>query len=156
MEEGDPVCVRCKATSSLMWHKGEDGAVLCLECHSNAEKASGSSSKANSETSSQNGHHPSGSNGQGNGGNATPTTSSHGRKTRLRERTSKAKQVRENLQLMHFIDFDATFYRSSSSGGVALFPVSPLQFLRCLQYESDVQTGAGRLGTRLGWGVYYL
>lgn len=32
MEE--PICARCKVTSSLMWEKNKDGEVLCLECHS--------------------------------------------------------------------------------------------------------------------------
>lgn len=73
----EPVCSRCQATSSLMWHRGEEGAVVCLGCHS-AEK--GSKSSTVSETSSQNGH----------------STNNHGstlrRNTRLREKGGKAKQ----------------------------------------------------------------
>jgi len=60
-----------------MWHRGEEGVVVCLGCHS-AEK--GSKSSTVSETSSQNGH----------------STNNHGstlrRNTRLREKGGKAKQ----------------------------------------------------------------
>ena len=77
----DPVCSRCQATSSLMWHRGEEGAIVCLGCHS-AEK--GSKSSTVSETSSQNGH----------------STSCHGstlrRNTRLREKSGKVKQSKGN------------------------------------------------------------
>lgn len=28
----DPVCVKCKAVSSVLWHRGEDGSVVCHNC----------------------------------------------------------------------------------------------------------------------------
>ena len=74
----DPVCSRCHATSSLMWHRGEEGEVVCLGCHS-AEKSSKSSTM--SETSSQNGHSAS------NQGSTPPR-----RNTRLRDKGGRTKQ----------------------------------------------------------------
>lgn len=94
-EEG-PVCVRCKATSSLMWHKADEGTVLCLECHGNADKSSGGS-KTNlpqqiSAQNSQNGH-KNHDNGQQNGQSTSGSgTNGQNRRTRLREKNSKGKQ----------------------------------------------------------------
>ncbi len=104
-----PVCSQCQATSSLMWHKNEDGSILCLECRSNEKAAteshpvppatnktcpdkdgkenSGSSnSSESSETSGQNG-----ANGTVTGN--TNASNSHGRRTRLRERAARGKQA---------------------------------------------------------------
>ena len=39
----EPVCARCKVTSSLMWEKNKEGEVLCLECHSSTRHESPSS-----------------------------------------------------------------------------------------------------------------
>ena len=36
----DPVCTRCKTTSSLIWQRDQKGAVICLECHSTEKSAS--------------------------------------------------------------------------------------------------------------------
>ena len=69
----DPIgCVKCKAVSSIVWHRGEDGGVVCHSCQpSDAEKC-------NSETSSQLSGHC-----QGTGG---------GNKGKPKEKASKAKQ----------------------------------------------------------------
>lgn len=36
----DPVCTRCKATSSFIWQRDQKGAVICLECHSTEKSVS--------------------------------------------------------------------------------------------------------------------
>ena len=35
---GEPECTKCHVTSSPIWRRNEDGAILCLECHSAAKK----------------------------------------------------------------------------------------------------------------------
>ena len=45
----EPVCARCKVTSSLMWEKNKEGEVLCLECHSSTRHEPSSSVNARAE-----------------------------------------------------------------------------------------------------------
>ena len=35
---GEPECTKCHVTSSPIWRRNEDGAIVCLECHSTAKK----------------------------------------------------------------------------------------------------------------------
>lgn len=35
---GRPVCTRCKVTSSLMWQRDRDGAIICLDCQAANKK----------------------------------------------------------------------------------------------------------------------
>ena len=84
-----PVCTNCKVTSSLMWQRSKNGAILCLECH-NAEKTTKSS--ASSETSS----HSSSYTERVPHSNSPPRIASPNvttrRATRSRERNTRAKQ----------------------------------------------------------------
>ena len=34
----EPECSKCHVTSSPIWRRNEDGAIICLECHSAAKK----------------------------------------------------------------------------------------------------------------------
>ena len=51
----DPVCARCKSTSSLMWQRDSEGAVVCLDCHTAEKVAKSRSSPSTESVSSQNG-----------------------------------------------------------------------------------------------------
>ena len=52
MSECDPVCVRCGVTSSLMWHRDQEGAVICLDCHRTQKAAQSALTSSESPTSS--------------------------------------------------------------------------------------------------------
>ena len=88
MEDQDgPVCARCETTSSLMWNKSDEGTILCLECHRSEKSASKAPSSTNSRTTTPSSETPP----PGNGGQ---TTSTPGRRTRMKERTAKARQAK--------------------------------------------------------------
>ena len=70
----DIVCVKCKAVSSVVWHRGEGGSVLCHGCQSSEVE------KCNSETSSQLSGH---AYGQSSGGSKPKPN---------KEKATKAKQ----------------------------------------------------------------
>ena len=38
MASSEPQCSTCQATSSPMWRRNEEGATICLECHSLLKK----------------------------------------------------------------------------------------------------------------------
>lgn len=97
-----PVCSECKATSSLMWHKNEDGSILCLECRSNENAASEGHTPATKKDAKENsnGSHSSEAcetvpqNGGASGVAANNNGSNNqGRRTRLRERAVRGKQT---------------------------------------------------------------
>lgn len=67
----DPVCAKCKAVTSVLWHKGEEGTVVCHSCRSPDIE------KCNSETSSQLSGHCQGTSGS---------------KVKPKEKATKAKQ----------------------------------------------------------------
>lgn len=90
MAQRNPVCSKCKATSSLMWHKSPNGSIICLDCQTAEKKANSSSPQSTrsasvlSDTTSQC-HIDKTSQSQSPG----PTTR---RSTRSRERANRAKQ----------------------------------------------------------------
>lgn len=45
----EPICARCKVTSSLMWEKNKEGEVLCLECNSSTRQELASTAGTRSE-----------------------------------------------------------------------------------------------------------
>lgn len=45
----EPICARCKVTSSLMWEKSKEGEVLCLECNSSTRQELASTASTRSE-----------------------------------------------------------------------------------------------------------
>lgn len=45
----EPICARCKVTSSLMWEKNKEGEVLCLECNSSTRQELASTASSRSE-----------------------------------------------------------------------------------------------------------
>lgn len=54
----EPVCERCRSTSSLIWQRDQKGEVICLDCHATektASKASANLSSVTSDSPSQNG-----------------------------------------------------------------------------------------------------
>ena len=69
----DPVCSKCKGTSSLIWQRDQKGEIICLDCHA-AEKAASKSflslSNAISDSSTSNGK-------QGSPHKGTSRTSQH-------------------------------------------------------------------------------
>jgi len=90
MSQRNPVCARCKSTSSLMWHKTATGTIICLDCQK-SEKASSNSSSPQSSRSTTSTHSDiSGSHNKNNNSESPgPTTR---RSTRSREKAIKAKQ----------------------------------------------------------------
>lgn len=95
MAQRNPVCTKCKATSSLMWHKTPSGSIICLDCQTAEKKANSSSPQSTrsasvlSDTSS---HTDKNSQSQSPG----PTTR---RSTRSRERANRAKQQQTQTEI---------------------------------------------------------
>ena len=81
----DPVCSRCKTTSSLMWHKNKEGEILCLACNSEP-KASPSTISERQQQQPQQQATATPTSGPGNHtATAAPSTNTGpGRRTRLR------------------------------------------------------------------------
>ena len=53
MSDCEPVCSRCKVTSSLMWQRDKGGAILCLDCHTAAKNAKSSPAPSSSSSSTE-------------------------------------------------------------------------------------------------------
>ena len=114
----EPVCIKCEATSSLLWQKNQSGALLCLECYSHEKRnrlsrspapqrttssAQAASSESNNTSSSS--QSSTSNNQQAQSVTDKPSTSKHHtstintrRTTRARERTNRAKQQQQVQQ----------------------------------------------------------
>ena len=116
-----PVCIKCKATSSLLWQKNQSGALLCLDCYSQERRTRSSRSpqriaSSTSTSSSESNSTPTSSSQSTTTTNATTTTTnpqaqssekpssnkhhqtctiSTRRTTRARERNNRAKQQQQ-------------------------------------------------------------
>ncbi len=100
----DPVCARCKGTSSMIWQRDQRGAVICLDCHA-AEKAAikaSSNSTSDSTTFTGKQNKTSKSSHQVSSSSSSSSDSSTGiatrRSTRSHER-AKAKQLQQKEDL---------------------------------------------------------
>ena len=86
-----PTCVKCKATSSLMWHKAANGSLQCLDCQ-RTEKTNSNSSSPQSTRSTTSVHSDTlSSQNEKNSTSQSPGPTTR-RSTRSRERANKAKQ----------------------------------------------------------------
>ncbi len=91
MSQRNPTCVKCKATSSLMWQKSSNGTLICLDCQTAEKKANSNSLSPQStkSTASSNQSDRTVQNDKNLSQLPGPTTR---RSTRSRERANKAKQ----------------------------------------------------------------
>ena len=120
-----PVCIKCKATSTLLWQKNQSGALLCMDCYSQERRTRSSRSpqrlaSSTSTLSSESNSIPSSSSQSTTTTNATTTTATNPqaqssekpssnkhhqtctistrRTTRARERNNRAKQQQQQQQ----------------------------------------------------------
>ncbi len=95
MSQRSPTCVKCKATSSLMWHKTTNGSLMCLDCQTVEKKTNSNSSSpqsTRSTTSSASGQYdPTPSQNEKTDALSQSPGPTTRRSTRSRERANKAK-----------------------------------------------------------------
>ena len=106
MSESEPVCTRCQATSSVLWQRDQQGAIICLDCHT-AEKTKSDAALRETEGKDESGQHdssekPSGKPNkhaaQNSSENSVPMSGVTTRRTTRSHERAKARQQQQQQQ----------------------------------------------------------